>query len=206
MHVKCFFPISFVRHRYPGILIWKPCWYYLPLCFKTQIADLQMSNSNGYGFKWVEKINIGSVVEGEIQEKKEFGVVLNFKEHNDVVGFIAHHQSKYFCLLSLWSFNPLFWIVASTNKQYLLLLLSSQTDRTHTHTKKRKKRKEKKRLPVGECAPNLVHECMIDSLWAVHPANFLLCSPMVSPASAGTYYLPLWTGYVPRFSVRPWLG
>eukprot|EP00268_Persea_americana_P004314 TRINITY_DN1135_c1_g1_i2.p1 TRINITY_DN1135_c1_g1~~TRINITY_DN1135_c1_g1_i2.p1 ORF type:complete len:1393 (+),score=282.83 TRINITY_DN1135_c1_g1_i2:3381-7559(+) len=57
-----------------------------------KIADLQMSNSNGYGFKWVEKINIGSVVEGEIQEKKEFGVVLNFKEHNDVVGFIAHHQ------------------------------------------------------------------------------------------------------------------
>lgn len=110
-----------------------------------------MSDSNNSDCKWVEKINIGSVVEGEIQEIKEFGVVLSFKEHNDVVGFIAHHQSKYFFLLSFYGFSPPF--VASYNKTIFFIV---------TVFKKK----------GGSLVCDLVHECLIDS-------NFLLGSPMV---------------------------
>lgn len=59
---------------------------------EEKIADLQLSESNTCGFGWVEKIKIGALVEGEIQERKEFGAVINFREYGDVVGFIAHHQ------------------------------------------------------------------------------------------------------------------
>ncbi|KAG5252940.1 protein RRP [Salix suchowensis] len=59
---------------------------------ENKIADLQSSDSKGRDLKWVEGFNIGSTVEGKIQESKEFGVVVSFEKHNDVFGFITHHQ------------------------------------------------------------------------------------------------------------------
>ncbi|OVA06347.1 Ribosomal protein S1 [Macleaya cordata] len=59
---------------------------------EEKIAKMQMSDSKNLDFKWVEKFNIGSVIEGVIHDNKEFGVVLSFKEHNDVFGFITHYQ------------------------------------------------------------------------------------------------------------------
>ncbi|KAF9664808.1 hypothetical protein SADUNF_Sadunf16G0056600 [Salix dunnii] len=59
---------------------------------ENKIADLQSSDSKGRDLKWVEGFNIGSTVEGKIQESKEFGVVVSFEKHNDVYGFITHHQ------------------------------------------------------------------------------------------------------------------
>ncbi|KAF8403960.1 hypothetical protein HHK36_012067 [Tetracentron sinense] len=60
--------------------------------FMVQISKLQMADSHDTDPKWVERFNIGDVVEGEIHEAKEFGVVLNFKEHNGVFGFISHYH------------------------------------------------------------------------------------------------------------------
>ncbi|KAL5976747.1 hypothetical protein ACLOJK_021080 [Asimina triloba] len=56
------------------------------------ISKLQLADSGSSETKWMEKFTIGSLVEGEIQEIKEFGVVVNFKEHSDVVGFISDYQ------------------------------------------------------------------------------------------------------------------
>lgn len=63
-----------------------------------QIAAIQMSDVKDFDLSWVKEFSIGSLVEGEIQEIKELGVVLGFKNHHDVVGFVAHHQCK-FCIL-----------------------------------------------------------------------------------------------------------
>ncbi|KAM0952074.1 putative suppressor of forked, tetratricopeptide-like helical domain superfamily [Dioscorea sansibarensis] len=59
---------------------------------EEKIAAMQALDAKNFNLNWVSGFKIGSVVEGEIQEKKEFGVVLSFKDHGDVVGFIAQHQ------------------------------------------------------------------------------------------------------------------
>ncbi|URE17983.1 Suppressor of forked protein (Suf) [Musa troglodytarum] len=59
---------------------------------EEKIAAIQMSDVKDFDLSWVKDFNIGSLVEGEIQEIKELGVVLGFKNHHDVVGFVAHHQ------------------------------------------------------------------------------------------------------------------
>ncbi|CAL9060989.1 unnamed protein product [Musa banksii] len=59
---------------------------------EEKIAAIQMSDVKDFDLSWVKEFSIGSLVEGEIQEIKELGVVLGFKNHHDVVGFVAHHQ------------------------------------------------------------------------------------------------------------------
>lgn len=63
----------------------------------VQIAAMHALDAKNFNLNWVSDFRIGSVVEGEIQEIKEFGVVLSFKDHGDVVGFIAQHQCN--CIL-----------------------------------------------------------------------------------------------------------
>ncbi|PKA45582.1 30S ribosomal protein S1, chloroplastic [Apostasia shenzhenica] len=52
-----------------------------------QSLDGKVSNSN-----WVKDFNIGIVVMGEVQDIKEFGIVLGFSNYENVVGFVAQHQ------------------------------------------------------------------------------------------------------------------
>ncbi|KAJ4970564.1 hypothetical protein NE237_003663 [Protea cynaroides] len=59
---------------------------------EEKIGRLQVSESVGTDTNWVESFKIGSIVEGEIHQSKDFGVVLSFKEHNDVFGFISHYH------------------------------------------------------------------------------------------------------------------
>lgn len=56
----------------------------------TQISDVKNSD-----LSWVKCFGIGTVVEGEVHEFKEYGLVLSFKDHPDLVGFISNHQCKY---------------------------------------------------------------------------------------------------------------
>lgn len=60
-----------------------------------QIATLQSSEAKSSELSWVKSFSIGTVVKGEVQEIKEFGLVLSFKDYPDVVGFIANHHCKY---------------------------------------------------------------------------------------------------------------
>ncbi|KAJ6839615.1 rRNA biogenesis protein RRP5 [Iris pallida] len=75
------------------------------LCFSTdvsfirdyflveeKIATLQFSDAKRSDLSWVKSFTIGSVVEGVIQEGKEFGLVLSFEDHAEIVGFVANHQ------------------------------------------------------------------------------------------------------------------
>ncbi|XP_031396337.1 rRNA biogenesis protein RRP5 isoform X3 [Punica granatum] len=60
---------------------------------EEKIAKLQLSDSNGSELEWGEGFKIGSIIEGRIQEAKDFGVVVSFDKYNDVFGFITHYQS-----------------------------------------------------------------------------------------------------------------
>ncbi|KAG1347685.1 putative rRNA biogenesis protein RRP5 [Cocos nucifera] len=48
---------------------------------EEKIAALQMSDANNSDSSWTRSFSIGSLVEGEIQEIKEFGVVVSFRDH-----------------------------------------------------------------------------------------------------------------------------
>lgn len=60
----------------------------------VQIAKLQSSNTNDSELKWVEEFSIGSLIEGEVQETKNIGAVIRFKNYDDVFGFITPYQCK----------------------------------------------------------------------------------------------------------------
>eukprot|EP00250_Pteridium_aquilinum_P021384 c25103_g1_i1 orf=322-6036(-) len=59
---------------------------------EEKIAELQASKSDSADLDWGESIGVGKVIKGEIQDIKEYGVIVNLKNHKDVVGFVTHHQ------------------------------------------------------------------------------------------------------------------
>ncbi|CAN6203351.1 unnamed protein product [Urochloa humidicola] len=52
-----------------------------------KIAALKYSSHD-----WAHAFGIGSLVEGEVGAIEEYGIILNFNDHPDVVGLIEHHQ------------------------------------------------------------------------------------------------------------------
>ncbi|VAH01605.1 unnamed protein product [Triticum turgidum subsp. durum] len=56
-----------------------------------KIAALKYSGPST-SHDWVKYFGIGSLVKGEVGAVEEYGVILNFKDHPDVVGLIEHHQ------------------------------------------------------------------------------------------------------------------
>ncbi|KAL8147183.1 rRNA biogenesis protein RRP5 isoform X2 [Apium graveolens] len=59
---------------------------------EEKIAKLQLSSSTGSELKWVEEFGIGRLIEGEVQETKNIGAVIRFKNCDDVLGFITPYQ------------------------------------------------------------------------------------------------------------------
>ncbi|XP_010489787.1 PREDICTED: rRNA biogenesis protein RRP5-like [Camelina sativa] len=57
-----------------------------------KILDLQSSDITKSECSWVEKFSIGSLMKGTIQEQNDLGVVVNFKNINNVLGFIPQHH------------------------------------------------------------------------------------------------------------------
>ncbi|XP_057496360.1 rRNA biogenesis protein RRP5 [Actinidia eriantha] len=59
---------------------------------EDKIANLQLSNSTRPELKWFEDFTIGDVVEGKVNDVKDFGVVVGFEKYSDVFGFVTHYQ------------------------------------------------------------------------------------------------------------------
>ncbi|PSS36280.1 RRNA biogenesis protein [Actinidia chinensis var. chinensis] len=59
---------------------------------EDKIANLQLSNSTRPELKWVKDFTIGDVVEGKVNDVKDFGVVVGFEKYSDVFGFVTHYQ------------------------------------------------------------------------------------------------------------------
>ncbi|KAL2653093.1 hypothetical protein R1flu_021221 [Riccia fluitans] len=75
------------------------------LCFSTDASLLQgyfvegekiyqlQSGADGHSSaEWSKSLIIGDYVDGEIQDVKDYGVIMNLFNHQDIVGFIAHYQ------------------------------------------------------------------------------------------------------------------
>lgn len=67
-------------------------------CF-SQIVEA----SGASNLEWTENLAVGTCIDGEIQEIKDYGVIVNVQNHKDVVGFVTHYQCKHlftFCQAS----------------------------------------------------------------------------------------------------------
>lgn len=47
----------------------------------------------GTDLSWTGTFKIGGKVRGEIQDVKEYGVIVNLEENSEVVGFATHYQA-----------------------------------------------------------------------------------------------------------------
>ncbi|KAL1204733.1 rRNA biogenesis protein RRP5 [Cardamine amara subsp. amara] len=57
-----------------------------------KISDLQSSDITKNECSWVEKFSIGSLIKGTIQEQNDLGVMVNFDNSNNVLGFIPQYH------------------------------------------------------------------------------------------------------------------
>ena len=79
--------------------------------FYVQIAQLQYSGSNGSDIKWDEAFNIGTVIEGKVEDIKEVGVVISFEKYDDVFGFITNYQCKFSPSPLLFNITSAVWLI-----------------------------------------------------------------------------------------------
>ncbi|XP_015695265.2 rRNA biogenesis protein RRP5 [Oryza brachyantha] len=57
-----------------------------------KITELKHSGPSSSFHSWLKTFAIGNLVEGEVGAIEEYGVILNFKSHPDIVGLLEHHQ------------------------------------------------------------------------------------------------------------------
>lgn len=140
---------------------------------ENKIADLQSSDSKGRDLKWVEGFHIGSTIEGKIQESKEFGVVVSFEKHNDVFGFVSHHQLGGAMVKAGANVRTAVLDVAKTERLVDLSLKLEFLDKSRdkssnslTHKKKRK----------GEMSKDLEVHQTVNAVVEIVKENYLVLS------------------------------
>lgn len=140
---------------------------------ENKIADLQSSDSKGRDLKWVEGFHIGSTIEGKIQESKEFGVVVSFEKHNDVFGFVSHHQLGGAMVKAGANVRAAVLDVAKTERLVDLSLKLEFLDKSRdkssnslTHKKKRK----------GEMSKDLEVHQTVNAVVEIVKENYLVLS------------------------------
>ncbi|XP_073261303.1 rRNA biogenesis protein RRP5 isoform X2 [Populus alba] len=140
---------------------------------ENKIADLQSSDSKGRDLKWVEGFHIGSTIEGKIQESKEFGVVVSFEKHNDVFGFVSHHQLGGAIVKAGANVRAAVLDVAKTERLVDLSLKLEFLDKSRdkssnslTHKKKRK----------GEMSKDLEVHQTVNAVVEIVKENYLVLS------------------------------
>ncbi|RID80736.1 hypothetical protein BRARA_A03376, partial [Brassica rapa] len=57
-----------------------------------KISNLQSSDTTESECRWVEKFSIGSLIKGTVQDKNDLGLVVNFDNINNVLGFIPKYH------------------------------------------------------------------------------------------------------------------
>lgn len=69
---------------------------------REQLFELSTKAAGNAKDEWSEDLKIGSYVEGEIQDIKDYGVIMNLYKHKEIVGFLTHYQCEYI----LQNFSP----------------------------------------------------------------------------------------------------
>nr|XP_015898902.2 rRNA biogenesis protein RRP5 isoform X1 [Ziziphus jujuba var. spinosa] len=129
---------------------------------EEKIAKLQSVDSDGSESNWAEGFNIGSVVEGKIQEVKDIGVVVSFEKYNHVLGFITHYQLAGTSVETGSTVRAVVLDVAKAEnlvdlslKQEFTNKLEDESFKSQTHKKKRK-REASKELEVHQTVNAIV--------------------------------------------------
>eukprot|EP00850_Spirogloea_muscicola_P009207 SM000051S17567 [mRNA] locus=s51:399348:414396:+ [translate_table: standard] len=60
---------------------------------EEKIAELQAKVEATPSLTWAEAFSIGDIVAGEVQDVKDYGVIVNLPSHADVVAFVTHYQA-----------------------------------------------------------------------------------------------------------------
>lgn len=74
----------------------------------VQIFELQSGSNGASNVEWSKELTIGSYVDGEIQDVKDYGVIVNIYKHKDIVGFLSKYQCKFTCLSKITSIFSIF--------------------------------------------------------------------------------------------------
>lgn len=125
---------------------------------EEKITAIQVSDSNSAEFGWPENLNIGCVVEGKINEAKDFGVVISFEKYSDVFGFITQYQLSG---KTLETGSTIKAIVLDVSKSERLVDLSLKPEFVEGSKKdvcvaKKKRRRESKEFKVHETVKAVV--------------------------------------------------
>lgn len=135
---------------------------------EDKIARLQLSDSKTAELDWVEDFSIGSPVEGKVGDVKDFGIVVSFEKHSDVVGFITHYQLGG---VAVGTGSTVRAVVVDAAKTERLVDLSLKPEFTNKFkesnsevegNKKKRKRAEHKELEVNKTV-NAIVEIVKDS-------------------------------------------
>eukprot|EP00850_Spirogloea_muscicola_P003615 SM000014S00403 [mRNA] locus=s14:1118681:1131628:- [translate_table: standard] len=60
---------------------------------EEKIAELQAKVEATPSLTWANAFSIGDIVTGEVQDVKDYGVIVNLPSHADVVAFVTHYQA-----------------------------------------------------------------------------------------------------------------
>ncbi|KAL3534003.1 hypothetical protein ACH5RR_007524, partial [Cinchona calisaya] len=126
---------------------------------EEKIAKLQSLDSDSSDLCWIDEFNLGSIIEGEVNETKDFGVVISFEKYRDVFGFISQYQLG---STMVKSGSIVRAAVLDMSKTERLLDLSlkpefverSEREGSDVHAQKKKRRREThKELEVNQTVP-----------------------------------------------------
>lgn len=74
-----------------------------------------MDSNGASNLEWTESLAIGAYTAGEVQEVKDYGVIVKIPSHKDIVGFVTHYQG-----LVLFNLKP---VVCPKLKYYVCSII-----------------------------------------------------------------------------------
>ncbi|KAL6997499.1 hypothetical protein U1Q18_007623 [Sarracenia purpurea var. burkii] len=162
---------------------------------EEKIAKLQLLNCKNPELNWAEDFSIGNVIDGKVNDVKDFGVVVGFEKYRDVFGFVTHYQLGGISLKSGSIVRAAILDVAKIERLVDLSLKPSFVDRLNeenskveTNKKKRKKEAHKK-LEMHQSV-NAVVEIVKDNYLVLSLPEFNFAIGYASRTDYNTQKLP----------------
>ncbi|KAG2317978.1 hypothetical protein Bca4012_069048 [Brassica carinata] len=120
-----------------------------------KISDLQSSDIAESECSWVEEFSIGSLIKGTVQDKNDLGLVVNFDNINNVLGFIPKYHLGGTSLENGSVVQAVVLDISSAERLVDLslspeLINSSAKEVSNTQSKKKRKRGISKELEVHQ--------------------------------------------------------
>lgn len=128
---------------------------------EEKIAKVRLLDSEDPELSWISAFEIGTIIEGKVDDTKDFGVTVSFEKYNDVYGFISHYQLAGTTVENNSTIRALVIDVSKIERLVDLTLKPEFLDRPKEEssimkTVKKRKRREHKRLELNQIVNALV--------------------------------------------------